>query len=321
MSVSFNLCISLKLRRIKIGDFHANGIFAKKSSLSEKKKQKFFTRLKSKYRLTILNENTFSEKFSVLLSPLNVISILLLFLVVFGGLVYAAIALTPLKQHVIPGYTDDEYRQDASYSRMMVDSMMKESRKKEIYLDKLVQFMNGEVTELEYPDSVDYQNEELLDDYEISEIDSVLRDKVSSENKYVLNPASERVKSLKSLFLYKPLTGTISGEFDPKIEHFGIDLIAPKNTVVNAVMDGTVIMSAYTTEDGHVIQVQHDHNLISSYKHNSTVFKKVGDVIEAGDAIAVIGDSGDHSEGPHLHFELWLGGVPVDPEVFFEFGE
>lgn len=289
--------------------------------MKEKGKKKLIHQLKSKYRLTILNEKTFSEKFSLLLTPMNVIVTLLLFLILFGGLVYAIIAFTPLKESVIPGYTDDEYRENAKYSRMMVDSLLKESQRKEMYLENLSRFMNGESVELNYDDSIDYDIEDLISEYILSEADSVLREKVDSEGEFEIDPGQNRDSNLKNLFLFVPVNGSVSSEFDATIGHYGIDLIAPKNTTVKAVMDGTVITSAFTTEDGHVIQIQHDHNLISCYKHNSAVFKEVGDIIKAGDAIAVIGDSGDHSDGPHLHFELWLRGVPVNPRDFFAFEE
>ena len=118
--------------------------------------------------------------------------------------------------------------------------------------------------------------------------------------------------------LFKPLNGTVSGPFDREIKHFGIDIVAPKNEVVKAVQDGTVTLASYTTDGGYVIQVQHAHNLISVYKHNSALFKKAGETVVAGESIAVIGDTGDHTDGPHLHFELWQDGNAVDPAEYFE---
>ena len=181
--------------------------------------------------------------------------------------------------------------------------------------------MNGELVDVTFDDTLDYNIEDIISNYEVSEADSVLRNKVEEEGDFEIDPSQNRESNLRNLFLFEPVNGTVSGEFDATIGHFGIDLVAPKNTTVKSVLDGTVITSSFTTEDGHIIQIQHDYNLISCYKHNSAVFKEVGDIVKAGDAIAVIGDSGDHSDGPHLHFELWLKGVPVNPRDFFAFEE
>lgn len=112
------------------------------------------------------------------------------------------------------------------------------------------------------------------------------------------------------------MNGTISGTFDPKAGHFGIDLVAPKDDPVKAVLDGTVVMASFTADGGNVIQIMHANNLVSVYKHNSVLLKKAGDRVKSGESIAFIGDSGDHSEGPHLHFELWESGIPVNPLDF-----
>ena len=113
----------------------------------------------------------------------------------------------------------------------------------------------------------------------------------------------------------------MSSPFDPENDHYGIDLVAPAGDVIKSILDGTVVLASYTSDGGHVIQVQHSANIISVYKHNSVLLKKVGDAVKAGESIAVIGNTGNHSDGPHLHFELWEGGVALDPADYFAFEE
>ena len=135
-------------------------------------------------------------------------------------------------------------------------------------------------------------------------------------------PASSQQKAdtpLEQLFFTPPLTGEISAGFMPDKKHYGIDILAPMNTPIKAVMNGRVIASDWTLETGHTIGIQHDNNLVSFYKHNSTLLKEVGSYVKAGEAVAIIGNSGTLSDGPHLHFELWYKGVPVDPAQYLSF--
>ena len=120
------------------------------------------------------------------------------------------------------------------------------------------------------------------------------------------------------LFL-SPLKGEITNRFDLKKGHYGIDVIASNNEAVKAILNGTVVYADWTPENGHVIQLQHAQNLVSTYKHNSFLLKKTGDLVKAGDAVAIVGNSGELSTGPHLHFELWHNGIPLDPEKFVVF--
>ena len=121
------------------------------------------------------------------------------------------------------------------------------------------------------------------------------------------------------LFFFNPLEGTVTQSYDISEEHFGIDIVAPKNEAVKAVLRGTVIFAEWTVETGYVIQIQHENNLTSIYKHNSVLLKKVGEEVKVGEAIAIVGNTGELSSGPHLHFELWQEGVPLDPENYINF--
>ncbi len=285
----------------------------------EKKKKKLIHKLRDRYRLTILNETTFEEKYSTMLSPMFVIATLIIGFLLSSLLIYLLVAFTPIKGYLIPNYdVFSKYENDATYSRLMVDSLLRESQLKDQYIVGVQKMLRGEITEYKMEHDSDIIAKGL-GEFEITPEDSILRKKLAEENKYALKDENNEKSDLNNIYLFKPLSGTISSDFDPSIGHFGIDIIAPKNEVVKSVLDGTVVYSTYTPEDGNVVQIQHDHNLISVYKHNSKVFKKIGDAVKAGESIAIIGNSGSLTDGPHLHFELWLRGIPTNPNQFFTF--
>lgn len=276
--------------------------------------------MKSHYRLSIHNESTYEERFSALLTPLNVILFLVVVFVLSGAIVYSVVALTPLKQYLVPEFTDYEYRRDARESRLLVDSLLHEIKTKDRYINDLRVILSGGVVDDVQTDTSGVVETELSD-YDLTDADSALRAKVGEEDPYGIRIGEDADPTLSNLLLFTPLNGTVSSRFDPSIDHLGVDIVAPKNETVKAVLDGTVIMASFTADGGHTIQIQHRHNIISVYKHNSSLFKKAGDPVKAGDAIAVIGDSGDHSDGPHLHFELWLDGRAVDPLDYLVLGD
>lgn len=254
-----------------------------------------------------------------MLSPMFVIATLIIGFLISSLLIYVLVAFTPIKQYLIPDYNVfSNYQKDATYSRLMVDSLIKESKIKDQYIIGIKKVLSGEIQDFSISDTTEFIQEKL-GDFEITPEDSILRKKLAEENKYALRDDNTTSSTLKNIYLFKPINGTISSDFDPKIKHYGLDIIAQKNEVVKSVLDGTVIYSTFTPEDGNIIQIQHDHNLISVYKHNSKVFKKIGDPVKAGESIAIIGNTGTLTDGPHLHFELWLKGVPTDPNQFFTF--
>ena len=290
--------------------------------LSKKKKNKrLIKRLRNEYRLSILKESSYEEQVSVLLTPLNVVLLVGSAFILIGGLVYSLVALSPLKEHLVPGYIDDQYRQDAISARNTADSLLAKQAQYDDYLILLNRVLSGNI----HPDSVKFDAQEGLDEqslsYQLSEPDSLLRNKVAEEDRFTLNLASGANPAESRKFLFTPVEGTLSSKFDPDIEHYGIDIVAPKESIIKSVLEGTVVLASYTSDGGHVIQVQHSGDLISVYKHNSVLLKKTGDRIKAGESIAVIGNTGDHSDGPHLHFELWEKGLPVDPQLYLNISE
>ncbi len=276
------------------------------------RRKRILKKLRSRFRLIILNEKTFKEQLSYSLTPMNVIIMFGGLLLLFGTLIYLLVAFTPLKAYVIPDFTDYSYREDARLARLKVDSLMEVARINEQYVQNLRSVITGEELKNQ-ADTGTKQFSEVDLNYAITDVDEAVRQQISAGNRYDLDMGESEEDSKKGFLLFRPVNGTISNRFNPKEKHFGIDLIGPADEPVRAVLDGTVVLAYFTSDDGNVIQIQHPNNMVSVYKHNSALLKKQGDRVKAGESIAFIGNSGEQSDGPHLHFELWLNGIPVDP--------
>jgi len=292
--------------------------------MAEKREQKdrLGKRLRVKYRMVLMNDESFQEKFSLLLSPLNVIILggsLAIFLVVS---VTYIIAFTSLREY-IPGYADINMRRQVYETTLRLDSLERAMMLKDRYLENLQMVISGDLpeTELIEPDtSKDY----TVIEFNQSRQDSLLRAMVEEEERYnlrtlQLGAAPSAESNIRNLFFFAPLKGEISAPFDPKLGHVGIDVVSKENEAVKSTLDGTVVLATWTYDAGYVIAVQHASNLMSFYKHNSVLLKKQGDAVKAGEVLAIVGNSGELTTGPHLHFELWLGGRPVNPEEYVVF--
>jgi len=284
-----------------------------------KNKPKKFQRLKHKYRLVILNEDTFEEKMSLRLSQLNVFVVVGISSLVLVLMVILLIAFTPLKEF-IPGYANVNVRKQGVENYLKSDSISVALAQNNLYIENIKHIIQGEVVEL---------NGELAIDSAVSyegivnepiEEDSVLRNMIETEEKYNLfNKVGSGSGNIGSFIFLQPLKGTVTNRFNVDEKHFGIDVVAPKNEAIKATLDGTVIFAEWTVETGYVIQLQHADNIVSIYKHNSVLHKKVGDYVKAGEVVAIVGNSGEFSTGPHLHFELWYNGIPINPEDYMMF--
>lgn len=285
-------------------------------------KEKLRNRLRVKYRLVVMNEETFKERASLLLTPLNVIIFggsLAIFLVV---LVTYIIAFTPLREY-IPGYADTNLRLQVYENTLRADSLERELALKDLYLQNINMIIAGKTPEQEKhePDTTkDYTSIE----FERSEQDSMLRAMVEQEERYNIQniqfankPSMEM--NIRDLFFFAPIKGDITSGFDSQKKHFAVDVVAKENEPIKACLDGTVIFSSWTYDSGHVIAIQHSSNLTSFYKHCSVLLKKTGDAAKAGEVVAVVGNSGELTTGSHLHFELWFNGRPVNPEDYIVF--
>jgi len=294
---------------------------AKNKSKKERRRE-LMRKLKSKYRLVVINDATFDERFSAFLSPLNVIAGVALVFFIISLITVSVIIFTPLKEY-IPGYSDTETRLNALDARVRVDSLERAQAVYTSYFRNLQRILNGEVETDTAKMGLGGQPSVYDDlDFSSSKEDSLLRKEIESADRYALSEESETVSEslgLPGTFLFPPINGTVTSEFDMASGHLGIDVTAKEGETVKAVYDGTVVMASFTSDGGNVISIQHANNLISVYKHNSILLKKVGDRVEAGDFIAILGNSGELTDGPHLHFELWYNGTPLNPKEFIAF--
>ncbi|CAI8225026.1 MAG: Murein DD-endopeptidase MepM [Cryomorphaceae bacterium] len=279
-------------------------------------REKYWSKLFHKYRFVIMTDNSFEEKLSVKLTRINVIAfvVTLVFFCFFSTMLL--IAYTPLSEYV-PGKSSVEVQKGLIELNIKSDSLEAILLNRSIYLENLNKIINGEV--LVTPENYEeITNTQIPISFEKSKEDSLFRVKVETEDKSSIYK-NDNTKNNTNLMFFTPLTGLISDGYNNKTKHFGIDLVAKEKSRISSVLEGTVIISHWAYETGNVIGVQHKNDYLSFYKHNSVLLKSVGDYVNAGDHIAIIGNSGELSSGPHLHFELWHKGVPVNPENYISF--
>jgi len=286
----------------------------------EKKKKKISDKLKNKYRLTIYNDTSFEEVTTLILSRLNVFAYLGLFVIVIGVLVFLLLLYSPLKMF-LPAYQNSEMRRNIVINSIRVDSIAKEIDLRDKYFLNLKNIMEGkEIIEEQISEDSAVHYDEI--NFAKSKEDSLLRTQIEGQELYTITTKDESRKSnsLSSIHFFSPISkGLITNKFSLKEKHFAVDIVAAPNEGVKAVLDGTVIEASWTLATGNSITIQHENNILSLYKHNSALLKQVGDRVKSGEIIAIIGNSGELSTGPHLHFELWHNGIPLDPESYIVF--
>ena len=279
-------------------------------------REKYWSKLFHKYRFVIMKDSSFEEKLSVKLTRINVIAFLatLVFLCFFSTMLL--IAYTPLSEYV-PGKSSIEVQKSLIELNIKSDSLEAILVNRSIYLENINKIINGE--ELVTPENyAEITNTQIPISFEKSKEDSLFRVKVEAEDKSSIYK-KDKPNNNTTLMFFTPITGLISDGYNNKTKHFGIDLVAKEKSRISSVLEGTVIISHWAYETGYVIGVQHKNDYLSFYKHNSVLLKSVGDYVNAGDHIAIIGNSGEFSSGPHLHFELWHKGIPVNPENYISF--
>lgn len=281
--------------------------------------------LKNTYRLVVMNDNTFEEVGSYRLTRLNVYIMVSSIFVVLVCLVTMIIAFTSLKEY-IPGYGDVNLKGKSRELEQKVYEVEKELIAREAYIKTVQKVLTGGVDTTNYEaegedemayDTVEFNVEPIAEDY-------ALRTEIERESMQSLDNSNFRVSQddsyLEQLYFTTPVRGAIvNDEFQPDKGHFGVDLLGSTGATIYATLSGVIIISDYTFETGYVIGIQHSNNFISFYKHNSKLLKKVGDKVQVGEAIAIIGNTGEFTEGPHLHFELWHNSKPINPREFLVF--
>ncbi|MDG1941817.1 MAG: M23 family metallopeptidase [Flavobacteriaceae bacterium] len=283
----------------------------------KKKKRPWIQNFLNRYRMVIINETTFEEKFFLRISQFNIIVLVLLFAAFIAIGSFFLVAYTPLKEF-IPGYTSLSIRKEAIRNTFLLDSLSIEFQKQDRFIQSIKSALTGEIDweENSLLNAKDASPEVLNSENTLTEADSLLRLEVIQEDKYNVIPND--LSNVKYL-LYSPAAGPISQKYDADKKHFAVDIVLEENAPVMAVAHGTVIFAEWTAETGHVIIVKHDYGLLSVYKHNSYLEKSQGDLVKAGEVIAKAGNTGEFSTGWHLHFELWINGYSVDPTDFIEF--
>jgi len=267
------------------------------------------------YKLTVYDEESLSEKWTFRLTSLNIFVYAGLLVLVVGLLVWLLLAYTPLN-YLMPSKSLNSYRDDMLALATRVDSLENVIDVREEYFATITNLMDGRMETAEtVADSV---IERQKFDFAKNKHDSILQTLIEEEEQKTMAVLGGSNKDrLKKMSFYMPVKGTITSKFDEN--HPGIDIAAKGNEPILSTLPGTVIMATWSVETGHVIQVQHDNNMVSIYKHNSSLLKKAGDKVEAGEPIAIIGNSGEYTSGPHLHFELWHNGVAVNPEQYIAY--
>ena len=283
----------------------------------EKRSRKIKKKLLHKYRLVVLNEDTFEERFSFKLNRLNVFVFSTIFALLLIAITTIIIAFTPLREY-IPGYSSTSLKQKATNLAYKTDSLQQELSINQQYLASIRKVLTGDVKTVDFnKDSIIQaaQADPSLVNFNASTEDSLLREKVAREDKY--NPLANTGEL--NVVLFAPVKGNISEPYNPEDKHFAVDVVTVKDAPVKAVADGTVIFAEWTAETGYVMIVEHRNDIISVYKHNASLTKEQGELVKAGEVIATVGNTGELTTGPHLHFELWSDGHPIDPTNFIDF--
>ena len=278
---------------------------------NEKKKRNW----RDKYKFAIFNDHTFEEVWRVRLTKYNAFLFIALLVLFIIGATSSLIVFTNIREF-IPGYPDVTMRRNILMSAIRLDSLERELALRDKYFAILNAIISGKQPGEILPPRDTTKNYRSIK-FANSPEDQALRTKVEKEEQFNLSlgPMISETASLASFHFFPPVKGVVSGKYDIRTKHFGTDIVTKPKSLVLAALDGTVIFTGWTMETGYVIEIQHVNNLVSVYKHNASLLKEAGDLVRAGEAISVVGDSGElYTSGPHLHFEIWYKGSPLDPE-------
>ncbi|MDA9550441.1 M23 family metallopeptidase, partial [Flavobacteriaceae bacterium] len=274
------------------------------------------SKLLTKYRLVLLNDSTYEEKTSFKISRLNVFSALFALMFIVVLITSAILFFTPIREY-IPGYSSISLQKQANLLSYKTDSLRQIVFLNDQYINSLKKVLTGDLETIEYKqDSVVYKDAMNIQIIEKSKEDSILRQLVDSEDKYNLANIN---KDRDFYLLTSPINGAVSQNYSIADDHLAIDISVDIGTPVKAVSNGRVILSEWTTQTGYVLIIDHGNDLISVYKHNSKLLKSQGEIVKQGEIIALSGNSGVLTSGPHLHFELWSEGFSIDPNTLINF--
>lgn len=288
--------------------------------ITENQKKRLRYKMKNPLRMVVFNDQNLHTLGQFRFTPQSLFMLVASVVIVLIVGVILLIAFTPLREY-IPGYPTGEMRQTIVENALMVDSLESELAVRDRYFRDIRMLLAGETPpdETTSPDTIVRLDQVHFKKYNH---DSLFQEQLSREqfNLSLNNNAPAHTRGISELLFFPPVNnGVITNHFDAAGGHFGVDVVAKKNTRISSVLDGTVVFTGWTMQTGYVLEVQHEHNLVTFYKHNSELLKKAGDKVRAGEAIAIMGNTGMETTGPHLHFEMWQSGVPLNPEDYINF--
>ena len=283
-----------------------------------KKKKSLKKHLFNKNRLVLLNEDTFEERFSLRLNLMNVFVLITVVSIIMLTLTTYVIAFTPLREY-IPGYSSPKLNAQVMDLTVKSDSLQQALHYNQAYLETIRKVLLGEINPQKVSKDSIITTE--LDKIYIgkfipSKADSLLRNEVVNEDKYNL---FEKAETKVNMVLFAPVKGHITNGFNTQEKHYAVDIALTSGTPIKSVANGTILFAEWTPNNGNVVIINHSEGIMSVYKHCESITKNQGDVVRTGEVIATAGNTGTHSTGVHLHFELWKNGHPVDPTNFIDF--
>ncbi len=285
---------------------------------NKKENKGFFKKLFNDYKVVVSSEDTFEEKFAFKASKINVFVLMLVYSVVLISFTISIVFFTQLRE-LVPGYSSSDLLNRAIYLTQKTDSLERQIELNNKFYKSIEDVLSGKTDEFIERDNIPIDsslNEKNLFSISPNSEDSILRNYVDSQDKFNLTK-NELV--IENKMFFSPIKGDITQAFNFEENHFAIDVAADIGTPVKSILDGKILFSEWSVDTGHVIIVDHGDNIVSVYKHNSKSLKEQNDFVRAGEVIAYSGNQGSLSSGPHLHFELWKNGTPIDPEPLLNF--
>ena len=280
---------------------------------NKKQKKNSINKLTRSYKVVVSSEDTFEERLSFSTNKFNVFLVLSLYSIILIAFTISVVFFTQIRE-MVPGYSSSDLLTQAIYLTKKTDSLENELELNNTFYKSIENVLSGKTEQIIYKDTLALSNEKDNIDFQAvltNAEDSILRKYVEEEDKFNLTK-NELV--IENKMFVSPVKGQITQKFDPLNNHFALDILVDTGTPVKSILEGKVIFSEWSVDTGHVLIIDHGDNIISVYKHNSKVLKTQNNFVKAGEVIAYSGNQGTLSTGPHLHFELWKNGTPINPE-------
>ena len=285
---------------------------------NKKQNKSFLKRIFNDYKVVISSEDTFEEKFSFKANKINALIIILVYSIILISFTISIVFFTQLRE-MVPGYSSTDLLNRAIYLTKKTDSLEQQIALNNKFYKSIEDVLSGNIEEFVPRDELSLDSSLTNSDFVTvspNSQDSILRKYVENEDKFNL---TNNELIIENKMFFSPIKGEITQSFNFNENHFAIDIAADIGTPVKSVLDGKIIFSEWSLETGYVVVIDHGENIISVYKHNSKILKEQNDFVQAGEVIAYSGNQGNLSTGPHLHFELWKNGTPIDPEPLLNF--